>query len=168
MLSVLYISFQTVESKTWMKSSYAGSYILVPRFMAKKRTVQTKKKGWLETVQTNILALLTCSSETNPTIRGAESQTWALGQLKYFASPVLRTPKQTGKMPRFCPDFHGISKKKGLRSSTYWFLSVILMGPLLGPLKPTDPMMGLPKSMGPGVIVPPFPPLVGPANNHLN
>ena len=44
--------------------------------------------------------------------RGAESQTLARGQLKYYASPVLRTPKQTEKMPQFCPDFHVISKKK--------------------------------------------------------
>ena len=41
------------------------------------------------------------------------------------------------------------------------------MGPRLGPLKPTGPMMGRLmgplKSMGPGVIVPPAPPpLVGP------
>ena len=40
-----------------------------------------------------------------------------------------------------------------------------IMGPLLGPLKPTaflkpiGPFMGPLKSMGPGVIVPPDPPL---------
>ena len=39
-----------------------------------------------------------------------------------------------------------------------------LMGPLLGPLKPTAFLkpMGPLKSMGPGVIVPPAPPLGGP------
>ena len=47
-----------------------------------------------------------------------------------------------GKMPPFSQDFDVVSaKKKGLRSSTYWFFSVILKGPLLGPLKPTGPMM---------------------------
>ena len=46
--------------------------------------------------------------------RGAESQTWVRGQLKYYVSAVLWTPKQTGKMPQFCPDFHVISKKKDL------------------------------------------------------
>ena len=67
-----------------------------------------------------------------------------------------------GKMPPFSQDFDVISKKN-LRSSTCWFLSVISMGPLLGPLKPTGPMMGPPKAHGPpkvhepGVIVPPAP-----------
>ena len=60
-------------------------------------------------------------------------------------------------MPQFYPDFDVISKKQkknGLRSSTYWFLSVISMGPL----KPTGPMMGPLKSIGPGLIVPAAPP----------
>ena len=46
---------------------------------------------------------------------GAESRTWARGQLKYNEFPVLWTSKQTGKMPKFCPNFDVISKKKGLQ-----------------------------------------------------
>ena len=53
-------------------------------------------------------------------------------------------------MPHFFQDFDVIPPQKK-RSSVFH------MGPLLGPLK----------SMGPGFIVPPCPPLGGPATEHL-
>ena len=43
---------------------------------------------------------------------GAESRTWARDQLKYDGFPVLCTPKQTEKMPQFCPNYDVITKKK--------------------------------------------------------
>ena len=80
--------------------------------------------------------------------RGAESQRWARSQLKYYASLVLCSPKQPGKMAEFSPDFHVTSKKKGLRSSTNSFVSVLSMGPIKpigpsdGPLQAHGPLQG--------------------------
>ena len=50
----------------------------------------------------------------NIRVRGAESRTWARGQLKYNGFPVLWTPKQTETMPQFCPNYEYdvISKKR--------------------------------------------------------
>ena len=53
--------------------------------------------------------------------RGAESRTWARGQLKYDGFPVLWTPKQTGKMLQFCPNYDVISKKKDLHRNSNGF-----------------------------------------------
>ena len=83
-----------------------------------------------------------------------------------------------GKMPPFSQDFDAISekkrssrknvtifselrcdlkKRKGLPSSTSWFLNVISMGLLksTSPMRATLKPMGPLKSMGPEVIVPP-------------
>ena len=51
----------------------------------------------------------TCSSSNMS--RGAESRTWPRVQLKYDGFPFLWTPKQTEKMPQFCPNYDVISKK---------------------------------------------------------
>ena len=48
----------------------------------------------------------------SPLPRGAESRTWAHGQLKCDGFPVLWTSRQTEKMPQFCPNYDVISKKK--------------------------------------------------------
>ena len=44
--------------------------------------------------------------------RGAESRTLARGQLKYDGFPALWAPKQTKKMPQFCPNHDMISPPK--------------------------------------------------------
>ena len=99
-------------------------------------------------------------------IQGRREPNVGPGQFKCDGIPVLWTPKQMETMPQFCPNNDVISKKKVFaeiltvfsvkikwsskkRSEglTCWFLSVIPMGPLLGPLKP----------MGPGIIVSPLP-----------
>ena len=82
-----------------------------------------------------------------------------------FLRISMQSPKKKGlqgKMSQFSQNFNVISKKKrkGLPSSTSWFLNVISMGllkstsPMRAPLKPMGPL----KSMGPEVIVPPLPP----------
>ena len=53
-----------------------------------------------------------------PGPRGAESQGWARGQLKYYASLVLCSPKQARKMAQFSPDFDVIPPQKK-RSSVF-------------------------------------------------
>ena len=87
--------------------------------------------------------------------------------------------KTDGKIPQFCPNCDMILKtKKDLQAShadfsvSFRWSPLELMGPLLGPLKPMAflkpmrPLMGPLKSMGPGVIVPPFPPFSGPDNTQ--
>ena len=119
--------------------------------------------------------------------RGAESRTCARGQLKYDGFSVLWTRKQTEKMPQFCPNYDVISKKKKVFAQIlrvfpveiWWFKKRVFRPQLLisqchfdGPLwahwpyaEPTE-SNGLPeahgplKFLGPGVIVPPAPPLL--------
>ena len=82
------------------------------------------------------------------TSRAAASRTWARGQHKYYGFPVLWTPKQTEKMPQFCPNYYrDLQKKKNFTKIltvfpveiwwsskkmflglTCWFLRVISMG----------------------------------------
>ena len=54
-------------------------------------------------------------------LRGAESQTWARDQLKYYATLVLCGPKQKRKMAQFSTNFDVISKKKGLQGKMAQF-----------------------------------------------
>ena len=53
--------------------------------------------------------------------RGAESQTWARGHLKYDGFPVLLSPKQAEKILQFGPKNDVISKKKGLYRNSNGF-----------------------------------------------
>ena len=89
-----------------------------------------------------------------------------------FCLDLMGSPPQKkglhGKMPQFCPNYDVISKTKKKRSSVFHILisqchfdgPSEAQEPSAGPLKPTGPMMGPLKSMSPGVIVPPYPPLV--------
>ena len=58
------------------------------------------------------------------TARAAERRTWARGQHKYYGFPVLWTPKQTEKMPQFCPNYDVISKKKKKKKAFTEILTV--------------------------------------------
>ena len=88
-----------------------------------------------------------CVGKVGVVCRGVESQRWARGQLKNYASLVLCSPKQPWKMAQFSPDFHVISKKKvfdvsqtDLAVSVRWALSWAPSSPWapgsLSPLRP--------------------------------
>ena len=102
----------------------------------------------------------------NRKTRGAESRTWARGQLKYYGSPVLWTPKTDGKNATVLSEFWcDLQKKKKERSSVFHILisqchfdkhseasgPPEANGPHDWHLKPMSPL----KSMNLGVIVPP-------------
>ena len=88
-----------------------------------------------------------------------------------FVWIMMWSPKKKTSLPKLYRVFRSKlgrwspkkKKKKGLQAShadfsvSFWWASLELIGPLLGPLKPTAFLkpIGLLKSMGPGVIVPP-------------
>ena len=97
---------------------------------------------------------------TIPSARGAKSQGWTRGQLKYYTSLVLCSPKEARKMAQFFLDFQVISEKKKVFAAKWHNLLRIfrrcpkkkvfgLPFRSMGPMKPSGPSHGPPKPHDP-------------------